>query len=204
MTPTPSVGILSAWNYSDRALEEIEKGNLKGAITDYTEAIRLEPNAAGWFEARGSLYGNHLKQYSKAISDYTESIKLLLLKPDDYFALCHRGGLYSSRGLAYFSLKEYHKGISDYSKAVSDYTEAIRLEPNLSSAYWERGNAYYYGLKQYSKAVSDYTETIRLWSSNAMFNVALIYESRASAYDKLGKSSLAAQDRKKAQELRGR
>jgi len=152
MTPTPSVGTLSAWYYLDRAVKDAGNENWEGAIADYTEAIRLEPNNPSGFGGRGTAY-NYLKQYRKA---------------------------------------------------VSDFTEAIRLEPDFTSAYWSRGNAYYYGLKEYSKAVSDYTETIRLWSSDDMFNVALMYEIRAKAYDKLGKSSEAAQDRKKAKELRVR
>ena len=70
--------------------------------------------------------------------------------------------------------------------------------------YSKRGAAYYY-LKQYSKALgdyrkalSDYNEAVRLqpdWAES--------YENRANAYDNLGKSSEAAQDRKKAEELRG-
>ena len=44
----------------------------------------------------------------------------------------------------------------------------------------------------------DYTEFIRLKP-----NIPLLYENRANACDKLGKSSEAAQDRKRAKELRG-
>jgi tetratricopeptide (TPR) repeat protein len=42
---------------------------------------------------------------------------------------------YSNRGLVYYVKR-------DYSRAISDYTEAIRLDPELASAYVGRGNAY--------------------------------------------------------------
>jgi tetratricopeptide (TPR) repeat protein len=129
--------------------------------------------------------------------DYTEAIRLELMNPSEFKAVNYRSLLYFEPGGAYSSLKQY-------AEAVSDYTEAIRLKPDSTSAYWARGNAYYYGLKEYNKAISDYTETIRLWPSNAMSNVALIYECRAAAYEKLGDRSRAGKDRKKAKELKGR
>jgi tetratricopeptide (TPR) repeat protein len=87
------------------------------------------------FNHRGSLYDDRgnayfsLKQnskansdFSKAISDYTEAIRL---KPDLALA-------YEFRAIAYLSLKQY-------SKAISDYTEAIRLQPDNALDYWFRG-----------------------------------------------------------------
>jgi Flp pilus assembly protein TadD len=61
----------------------------------------------------------------KAISDYTEAIRL---RPDDADA-------YFLRGHAYYLKKEYDK-------AISDETEAIRLKPDYSAAYYTRGSAY--------------------------------------------------------------
>ncbi|UJB68357.1 serine protease [Acaryochloris sp. 'Moss Beach'] len=49
----------------------------------------------------------------------------------------------------------------DYQGAISDYDKAISLDPKLSDAYVNRGNAYY-SLKQYSQAISDYDKAISL------------------------------------------
>jgi tetratricopeptide (TPR) repeat protein len=72
VTPAPSVGGFSAQDYFDRGAEEVGNGNWQGAIRDYTEAIRLEHDNAAWFEIRDGFFMD-LKQYGKAISDYTEA-----------------------------------------------------------------------------------------------------------------------------------
>jgi tetratricopeptide (TPR) repeat protein len=100
------------------------------------------------------------KEYDKAISDYTEAIRL---KPDNAFA-------YNNRGYAYDAKK-------DYDKAISDYTEAIRLKPDYAISYNNRGNAYG-AKKDYDKAISDYTEAIRLKP-----DYAFAYNNRGNAYD---------------------
>ena len=53
-----------------------------------------------------------MKEYDKAIADYTEAIRLEPAQPAAYF----------NRGNARLEKKEYDK-------AIADYTEAIRLEP---------------------------------------------------------------------------
>jgi hypothetical protein len=63
--------------------------------------------------------------YDKAISDFTEAIRL-----DPNLALA-----YLDRGYAYS-----HYGNPD--KAISDYNDAIRLDPHLALAYFNRGTAY--------------------------------------------------------------
>jgi tetratricopeptide (TPR) repeat protein len=66
-----------------------------------------------------------LLHYDKAISDYSEAIRV---NPNYANAYC-------GRGIAYYEVK-------NYDKAVSDYSEAIRLDPNLANAYYGRGIAY--------------------------------------------------------------
>jgi tetratricopeptide (TPR) repeat protein len=62
------------------------------------------------------------KDYDKAISDFTEAIKL-----DPNYAIA-----YFDRGMVYDETK-------DYDKAISDYTQAIRLDPFNFDAYNNRG-----------------------------------------------------------------
>ena len=178
VTPSKNVARSPTADYVRRGQQKVGEGNFEGAIADYAEAIRINPNDAEAFNSRAFAYFS-LKQYSKAVSDNTEAIRI---EPDNSMT-------FAIRGATYLRLEEY-------SKAIADCNEAIRLIPINSFAYGVRGNAYY-SLGQYSKAISDYTESIRILPGSFA-----VYESRANAYDKLGKSSEAAQDRKKAKELR--
>jgi tetratricopeptide (TPR) repeat protein len=123
-----------------------------------------------------------LGQFDKAISDFTEVIRL---QPNEFAA-------YTSRGNCYARLEQYQKAISDYTKAVRGPGPVFRAR-----AYCDRGYAYL-EVEEFEKAISDYTEAIRLAPNFSDF-----YDGRAIAFDKLGKSSEAAQDRKKAKELKG-
>ena len=83
-------------------------------------------------------------------------------------------------------------------EALAEYTEAIRLDPNFSVAYFNRGQTYF-ALGQPEKAVQDYAEAIRLNPDRAQ--IRLVYASRAMAYTLLGNDSGAQEDIGKAVEL---
>lgn len=85
-----------------------------------------------------------LKEYDKALVDYTQAIKLAPRYADLYF----------DRGNVRFARKEYDK-------ALADYDEAVRLDSREAAPFRARGFARY-TLKEYSKAVADYEEAIRL------------------------------------------
>ena len=70
-------------------------------------------------------------------------------------------------------------------------------EENLADSYFLRGRIEYKA-GNYQSAINDFNETIRLWPKSYR-----AYEGRAAAYNGLGNYSQAAQDRKKAEELRG-
>ena len=52
-----------------------EKGNYDRAITDFDEAIRLDPKVAVSFYRRGLAY-DHQGQHNRAIADFDEAIRL--------------------------------------------------------------------------------------------------------------------------------
>jgi tetratricopeptide (TPR) repeat protein len=109
--------------YIRRAVAHGKAGEYDKAVTDFSEAIRLEPNNAVAYRGRG-LALCELSQFEKAVSDFTEAIRL---DPSV--------GSYWFRGLAYFRNKEY-------AKALPDCTEAIRLDPSALKARLIRGLAY--------------------------------------------------------------
>ncbi len=116
---------------------------LDKAITDFTEAIRLNPKLAEAYGGRGLAHG-YKAEYVTALADCTAAI---WLDPKSAEAYCGRG------------MVHYLKGDDD--KAIADFTEAIRLDPKPAEAYYDRGMAYLMK-SNYDKAIADYTEAIRL------------------------------------------
>src|SRR4029077_11704670 len=100
-----------AWAYCNRGNAHHDKGDTDRAITDYNEAIRLDPKFAFAYNNRGSAY--HDKgDTDRAITDYNEAIRL---DPKLAFAYNNRGSAYHDKG--------------DPDRAITDYNEAIRLDP---------------------------------------------------------------------------
>ena len=112
---------ISAETYYTWGNTKYHLGDYKGAITDYTQAIRLKPDYANVYFNRGVAKGD-LGQHLAAIADYDIAIRL---KPDDAAA-------YYNRGIAKSQLGQY-------SAAIADYDSAIRLKPDHADAYLNRG-----------------------------------------------------------------
>ncbi len=109
-----------------------------------------------------------------------------------YFtAAIDRNGLadyYFARGLALADL-------GDHQKALVDYNQALDLDPNFSSALYNRGMSYL-ALQNLPEAVSNFDQAIGL---DPEFVAA--YYSRGMAYYDLGKVELARQDYNRALSL---
>ena len=134
---------ISAETYLDRGNDKYESGDYKGAIADYTQAIRLKPNYAEAYYKRG-IAKDDLGQYLAAIADYDTAIRLKA----DYAVT------YLNRGTA-------KDALGQYAAAIADFDTAIRLKPNYAEAYCYRGNAKA-SLKQHYAAIADYDTAIRL------------------------------------------
>jgi tetratricopeptide (TPR) repeat protein len=63
------------------------KGDYDRAITDFTEAIRLNPKLGTAFSNRGLAYEKK-GGYDRAIADFNEAIRL---NPNDALSFCRRG-----------------------------------------------------------------------------------------------------------------
>ncbi|MCL0054050.1 tetratricopeptide repeat protein, partial [Dehalococcoidia bacterium] len=119
---------------------------------------------------RGFAY-RQLREYSKAVDDLSEAIRL---NPEDSWT-------YGERAVSYNELEEH-------SKAIDDATEAIRLDPERDFGYGQRGFAYR-RFGEHSKAVDDYSETIRLNPE-----IPFLYGHRAVSYNELEEHSKAIDD----------
>ena len=102
--------------YLNLSVAHILSGDLKGAIEDCNQALRLNPNYALAYSNRGfaRLLSGDLKE---AIEDFTQALRI-----DPSLAITH-----NNRGLARFK-------IGDLKGAIEDVTQALRIDPSLALA----------------------------------------------------------------------
>lgn len=91
--------------------EKARKGDYKGAIVDFNEFLRLNPNGFKAYYNRG-LARQKLGDYEGAIMDFD---KYLQFNPNDVEAR-------QNRGLLRFELGDYKGSIADYSSAMNSHS----------------------------------------------------------------------------------
>lgn len=111
----------NAETYFNRGIAKRDKGDLDGAIAEFTKVIQLEPDYAEAYYNRGVMKQGKGDD-DGAIADYNNAIQI---KPDHASA-------YNNRGAA-------KQGKGDLGGAIEDYTKAIQIEPEHASAYHNRG-----------------------------------------------------------------
>eukprot|EP00128_Syssomonas_multiformis_P004931 Colp12_sorted_trinity150504_noHs@19569 len=89
----------------------LTKGDIQGAIEQYTQAINVSPHPV-YYANRAAAYSK-LNEHQKAVDDCQEAVKL-----DPGYSKA-----YSRMGLAHFSLGQYEQSLSSYKKA-------LEIEPN--------------------------------------------------------------------------
>lgn len=98
--------------FLDRGVARANLNDSRGAINDYSQALRLQP---GYFEAyydRGLAY-QQIGEAQHAIADYSAAIRL---KPD---------------ADAYYARATTYKQSGDINRATTDFEEAFHLKPQL-------------------------------------------------------------------------
>jgi serine/threonine protein kinase len=137
------IDIEEANKYYNRALEKHNIGDYQGALRDYNEAIRCNPDNAYAYINRG-LVKRELGDNQGALIDYNEAIRI---NPDDANDYYGRGYIKSNLG--------------DKQGAIADYTEAIRINPDFVQAYIGRG-ILKVALGYTKRPIADYTRVIRI------------------------------------------
>ena len=84
----------TAEEYFNRGLANDKQGNWSEAISNYTNAIKINPNFAAAYFNRGNAYYNN-GNYDLAISDYTKATGINPNLPQAYN---NRGGAYINKG----------------------------------------------------------------------------------------------------------
>ncbi|MDP6958078.1 MAG: tetratricopeptide repeat protein, partial [Planctomycetota bacterium] len=167
----------TAQGYNNRGSAREAKGNIEGAIVDYSRAIALDESfVVAWANRGNALRKN--REYDRAIGDYTRAI---VLDPKYVDAWNNRGLVRAERG--------------DLTGAIEDYTEALRLDKKRVAAWTNRGNARE-KLGDLEGAVLDHTRAIEL---DGKMGVA--WNNRGKARQMLGDVAGAIEDYSKAIEL---
>lgn len=103
-------------------------GDVASALSDFSEAIKLDSMNYQAYVERGTAY-KEIHHYQAAIEDYE---KALSMNPQDCIAWCNLGDCYSE----FFSYQ------FDLDQAISYYSRAIEYSPNYASAYRKMGVAF--------------------------------------------------------------
>lgn len=190
--PSPTAAELTAEQLAIRAYEKDEAGDLEGALADYDQAIRLNPQYATAYNNRGTLLSKQ-GDVTGAIRDYTRAIDL---NPQYTIAYFNRANLYDDAGNFEAAIGDYAEAIrlnprdafaynnraiarshhGDAQGAVDDYTEAIRLNPEFAYAYNNRG-VIRLNNRDLEGAISDFSQAIRL-----DLEYSYAYNNRGKAY----------------------
>jgi tetratricopeptide (TPR) repeat protein len=101
----------SAEELFNSGLAKSEAGDIQGAIADYTEAIRLNPNYAKAYNKRGIIYGRNVKDYPAAKADFDRAIEINPKYADAYY----------NRAKVRYLLEDKPGAIADYQKAAEIY-----------------------------------------------------------------------------------
>jgi tetratricopeptide (TPR) repeat protein len=167
-----------------------EKGDLDWSLSDFNEAIRINPGFALAMTNRGNVY-RAKGDFESALADYNEAIRLA---PGISKAFANRGSLYHAMGefyivdlgeairidpndpFAWFNRGATYGAIGDFRRALIDYDEAIRLYPTFSTAFNNRGTIFR-DMGDLDRALSDFTDAIRRdpWFAMAYHNRAQVW-----------------------------
>ncbi|MGW1425729.1 tetratricopeptide repeat protein [Bradyrhizobium manausense] len=202
----------SAYNNRGNVYQDQNPANLDGAISDYTQAIKIDNQMAFAFNNRGNAY-QRKGLYDLAMKDYQEAIRL-----DPGYAYPHNGlgnvydqlnqtdkaiASYSAaikinsnytralinRGYAQFAANKFEQAIADFDRAIDLIKKSPGFDKNLAArTYAGRGLALNITLKP-DKAIPDFGKAIELDAG-----LAMAYAGRGSAYGALQKDDLAFKD----------
>ena len=133
---------LTAEDWFNLGYNKSNLGDNQGAIADYNQAIKIQPDYSYAYNNRGSAK-YELGDYQGAIADYNQAIQF---KSDAALA-------YYNRGLAKYNL-------GDKQGAIADYNQAIQFQPDYADAYINRG-VVKYNLGDKQGVINDFNQAIQ-------------------------------------------
>ena len=150
------------------------------AIVSFDEAIRIQPEVAGLYEARGTAY-MYAGRHDEALADYTTAIEI---EPDDAGHRRRRAHAYTIA-----PTPQPHKGVKDASRA-------IELDPHHPMGYGHRAIALtQLPTPDWQQALADMNRHIELFPGHD----PEAYRLRAWIHESLGNHAEAERDRRLAE-----
>ena len=170
----------TAVNYSLRGTAYWFANEYDRAISDQTQAIKLEPTRAAYYGERGRT-NMWKKDYISAIADFSDAIRL---DPTAAYYYARRGQAHANR--------------NDFVRALNDYAVAIKQAPADFDYYRERADIYVQRadasaasrIDDLNRARADLDVVIR----DAKTIFAADYEKRGLIFERLGNRSDALAD----------
>lgn len=155
-----------------------QKADYKGAVKDYSDALRKDGKFAEAYVSRGRAY-SELGDQERAIADYTMAMNVSpkFAEDEDRYVepLLGRGTV--------------HIKLGNYKEALNDFNLAIQRNPDFYDAYLARA-IIYIEQKDYQQAINDLTEALKLTADN--YPAAFL--KRGSVWAELGEYEKAIED----------
>ncbi|MFM6312565.1 MAG: tetratricopeptide repeat protein, partial [Dolichospermum sp.] len=149
-------------------------GDTQGAIEDYNQAIKLNPDYATTQKDR---------QIARYLLDDKNQLQQVIHIDSDH-------------GISDKNRGHHRAKLGDYQGAIDDYTQAILNGDDMDiDAYYYRGNSYF-ELGKYAAAISDYTQVIKM-----NYHYINAYYNRGNARLEIGDKQGAVADFHKAADL---
>jgi tetratricopeptide (TPR) repeat protein len=144
-----------AENFNQRGATKYQRGDARGAISDFNRAIEIDPKYAEAYINRGAAkLGAGDKQ--GAIADYSKAISLQERSTNAFDS--QNALIYYNRGLVKFE-------VGDNKGAISDFDRAIKLNPQDAETYCNRG-AVKLALGDKKGGIGDLTKGAELFRKN--------------------------------------
>lgn len=133
----------SSHAYTGRGFIFMEKGSIPNALSDFNEAIKINPKNPRALFNRGNIYLD-LNKLDSALADYNKAVELNFINPN----------LFYNRGLVHSEL-----GMPD--KAIIDYTRSIKIMPDIADVFSNRG-VEYAKKGMMNEAIEDFRKALEL------------------------------------------
>ena len=168
--------------------DRLSLGEYDQALTDFNEAIRLDPDYAPAYAARARAWAK--KHYrDREIADYTEAIRR---DPGNAAYRVARAESWSTQGMHKRAMADFEDALRmepdnpsfwvsrgnewrrdlKLDDAIADYTRALQIDPRFAPAYIARGNTWKQR-RAFDRAIQEFSELIRIDPENALAHMTL-------------------------------
>lgn len=153
--------------FNDRGLVYVQMGRYVDAISDFSNALRIDERNVIIYNNRGLTYFD-MNEHRNARDDFDKAISLNPKNASSYF----------NRGRSFLAEKRYKD-------AIKDFSAVLEINPSNEAALYNRGTSYK-NIQSNEQAIRDFDKLIEL---NPAENLA--YYQKAGIFARSGKIDVA-------------